>query len=53
MRDSRSPGNTPDVTQDAEGRLKTIGAEGELLPGPIMKIGNTNATCRNLRRLGN
>jgi L-arabinose isomerase len=34
------------VTQDADGRLKMIGAEGESLPGPIMRIGNTNSRLR-------
>jgi L-arabinose isomerase len=34
------------VTQDAGGRLKMIAAEGESLPGPIMKIGNTNSRLR-------
>jgi L-arabinose isomerase len=34
------------VTQDADGRLKMIGAEGESLPGPILKIGNTNSRLR-------
>jgi L-arabinose isomerase len=34
------------VTQTAEGRLKMIGAEGDSLPGPILKIGNTNSRLR-------
>ncbi|WP_321476067.1 L-fucose/L-arabinose isomerase family protein [uncultured Paludibaculum sp.] len=34
------------VTQDAEGRLRMIAAEGESLPGPILKIGNTNSRLR-------
>lgn len=34
------------VTQDAEGRLRLIAAEGESLPGPILHIGNTNSRLR-------
>ncbi len=34
------------VTQDAEGRLRMLGAEGESLAGPILKIGNTNSRLR-------
>jgi len=34
------------VTQTAEGRLQMIAAEGESLPGPILKIGNTNSRLR-------
>lgn len=34
------------VTQTAEGSLKLITAEGESIPGPIMKIGNTNSRLR-------
>jgi L-arabinose isomerase len=34
------------LTQTAEGRLKMVGAEGESLPGPILKIGNTNSRLR-------
>jgi len=34
------------LTQTAEGRLKLIAAEGESLPGPIMRIGNTNSRLR-------
>ena len=34
------------VTQDAAGRLKMVGAEGESLPGAILKIGNTNSRLR-------
>ncbi len=34
------------LTQDAEGRFKMIGAEGESIPGPILKIGNTNSRLR-------
>jgi L-arabinose isomerase len=34
------------ITQTAEGRLKAIGAEGESLPGPILRIGNTNSRLR-------
>jgi L-arabinose isomerase len=36
------------LTQTAEGRLKMIGAEGESLPGPILRIGNTNSRVRFL-----
>ncbi|MDQ3856421.1 MAG: arabinose isomerase, partial [Chloroflexota bacterium] len=31
------------VTQTRDGRLKLLAAEGESLPGPILRIGNTNS----------
>ena len=34
------------MTQTADGRLKMIAAEGESIPGPIMRIGNTNSRIR-------
>jgi L-arabinose isomerase len=34
------------VTQDADGRLRMIAAEGESLAGPILRIGNTNSRLR-------
>jgi len=34
------------LTQTADGRLKLVGAEGESLPGPILRIGNTNSRIR-------
>ena len=34
------------LTQTADGRLKFIMAEGESLPGPILRIGNTNSRLR-------
>jgi L-arabinose isomerase len=34
------------VTQTAEGRLKLITAEGESIPGPVLRIGNTNTRVR-------
>jgi len=34
------------MTQTAGGRLKMICAEGESLPGPILRIGNTNSRLR-------
>lgn len=34
------------VTQTRDGRLKMLAAEGESLPGPTMKIGNTNSRLR-------
>ena len=34
------------LTQTADGRFKLIGAEGESIPGPILKIGNTNSRLR-------
>jgi L-arabinose isomerase len=33
-------------TQDAEGRLKLLAAEGESIPGPTFRIGNTNSRLR-------
>jgi L-arabinose isomerase len=33
-------------TQDAEGRLRLLCAEGESLPGPRLRIGNTNSRIR-------
>ncbi len=34
------------VTQTRDGRLKTLAAEGECIPGPTLKIGNTNSRLR-------
>lgn len=34
------------MTQTIEGKLKMITAQGESLPGPILKIGNTNSRLR-------
>jgi L-arabinose isomerase len=34
------------VTQTADGRLKLLAAEGESIPGPTFKIGNTNSRIR-------
>jgi L-arabinose isomerase len=34
------------VTQTAAGRLKMLASEGESLPGPILRIGNTNSRLR-------
>jgi L-arabinose isomerase len=34
------------ATQTAEGRLKFIAAEGESIPGPTFRIGNTNSRIR-------
>jgi L-arabinose isomerase len=34
------------VTQTADGRLKLIAAEGESIPGPTFRIGNTNSRLR-------
>lgn len=34
------------MTQTADGRLKMIAAEGESIPGPILRIGNTNSRLK-------
>ncbi|MCS6954172.1 MAG: L-fucose/L-arabinose isomerase family protein [Bryobacterales bacterium] len=34
------------MTQTAQGRFKFVAAEGESLPGPILRIGNTNSRIR-------
>jgi L-arabinose isomerase len=34
------------MTQTVDGRLKMIAAEGTSIPGPIMRIGNTNSRLR-------
>ncbi|HEX8985250.1 MAG TPA: L-fucose/L-arabinose isomerase family protein [Bryobacteraceae bacterium] len=34
------------LTQTADGRFKMLAAEGESLPGPILRIGNTNSRLR-------
>ena len=34
------------MTQTADGRLKLLAAEGESLPGPTMRIGNTNSRLK-------
>jgi L-arabinose isomerase len=34
------------VTQTRDGRLKTLCSEGESIPGPILRIGNTNSRLR-------
>jgi hypothetical protein len=34
------------VTESAEGRLKMLAAEGESLPGPTLRVGNTNSRLR-------
>ena len=34
------------MTQTADGRLKMLAAEGESLPGALMRIGNTNSRLR-------
>lgn len=42
MRARTGPITILGLTQTADGRLKLIGAEGESLPGPVLKIGNSN-----------
>jgi L-arabinose isomerase len=34
------------LTQTADGRLKLLAAEGEAIPGPTMRIGNTNSRVK-------
>ena len=34
------------VTQTRDGRLKTLAAEGEAIPGPTLRIGNTNSRLK-------
>jgi len=34
------------VTQDGNGRLRMLVAEGESIPGPVLQIGNTNSRLR-------
>jgi len=34
------------LTQTADGRFKFVAAEGESIPGPILRIGNTNSRLR-------
>jgi L-arabinose isomerase len=38
------------LTQTADGRLKLIAAEGESIPGPTFRIGNTNSRLRFARK---
>ena len=42
----RGPVTLLGVTQTAEGNLKMLCAEGESLPGPVLRIGNTNSRIR-------
>jgi L-arabinose isomerase len=37
------------MTQTADGRLKLLAAEGESIPGPTMRIGNTNSRLKFAR----
>src|SRR5207245_744533 len=34
------------MTQTADGKLKLVAAEGESIPGPTLRIGNTNSRIR-------
>jgi L-arabinose isomerase len=40
------------LSQTADGRLKLIAAEGESIPGPTFRIGNTNSRIRFARTPG-
>jgi L-arabinose isomerase len=42
----RGPVTILGVSQTADGRLKLIAAEGEAIPGPTFRIGNTNTRIR-------
>jgi L-arabinose isomerase len=42
----RGPITILGMTQTAEGRLKMLAAEGECIPGPTMRIGNTNSRLK-------
>jgi len=46
MRAQTGPVTILGLTQMAEGQLKLIGAEGESLPGPVLRIGNSNHRLR-------
>ena len=46
MRAQTGPVTILGLTQTAEGQLKLIGAEGESLPGPVLRIGNSNHRLR-------
>lgn len=43
---SKGPITILGMTQTAEGRLKMLAAEGESLPGPTLRIGNTNSRLK-------
>lgn len=46
VRARRGPITIVGLTQTADGRLKLIGAEGESLPGPTLRIGNSSHRLR-------
>jgi L-arabinose isomerase len=46
MRVKHGPATLLSVTQDAEGRLGLLVAEGEVVAGPTLQIGNTNSRYR-------
>lgn len=46
MRVKTGPITILGVTQDGDGRLRMLVAEGESIPGPVLQIGNTNSRLK-------